>query len=124
MKIALVLTLAMASFPLPLHAAHPQSIDCKKSPLGPTETTVCNTPSLLKVDSKMMADLDILMQYSTGKQTRRQDEESKWLAAFAAKRDWCGRDAVCIQSAYKTTMVPIERTIEQRRLDSSPGIGP
>jgi uncharacterized protein len=115
MKIFPTLTLAVVSLTLTAYAA--QSIDCKKAALGPSEQIVCNSPSLLKVDSQMMADLDILMQYSTGVQSRRPDQESKWLQAFAAKRDWCGRDTACIQSAYKTQMDPMERTIAQKRLD-------
>jgi uncharacterized protein len=115
MKIFPILTLAVVSLTLTAHAA--QSIDCKKAGLGPSEQIVCSSPSLLKVDSRMMADLDILMQYSTGVQTRRTDQESKWLQAFAAKRDWCGRDTACIQSAYKTQMDPMEHAIAQKRLE-------
>lgn len=75
MRIFPVLTLAIASLTLTLtaHAAKPapaQSIDCKKTPLSPTETTICNTPSLLKVDSQMMADLDLTLMNSGGQQTR------------------------------------------------------
>jgi uncharacterized protein len=110
------LILVLVSLTLTAHAA--QSIDCKKAALGPSEQTVCNSPSLLKVDSQMMSDVDILMQYSTGVQTRRPDQESKWLQAFAAKRDWCGRETACIQSLYKQQMDPMERAIAQKRLRS------
>ncbi len=119
MKILPVLTLAVASLTLTAYAAKKpaiQSIDCKKTPLAPTETTICNTPSLLKVDSQMMADLDLTLMNSGGQQTRRPDEMSKWLAAFAAKRDWCGRDKACIQSAYKSTIDSMELSIERNRL--------
>jgi uncharacterized protein len=109
------LALVLVSLTLTAHAA--QSIDCKK-PTNPTESTVCGTPSLLKVDSKMMSDLDIVMQDSGGQQTRRADALKNWLQAFAAKRDWCGREEACILSAYKTQMAPLERAIAQKRLEA------
>jgi uncharacterized protein len=113
MKAYLALTLAVASLAMTAHAA--QSIDCKK-PINPTENTVCSTPSLLKVDSKMMSDLDIVMQNAGGQQTRRADELKNWLQAFATKRDWCGRETACILSVYKTQMTPLEHSIERSRL--------
>lgn len=116
MRIFPILTLAVVSLTVTGYAA--QSIDCKKADLGASERTVCSSPSLLKVDSRMMADLGVLMLYSTGVQTRHTDQESKWLEAFAAKRDWCGRDAACILSVYKKQMDPMERSIEQKRLQA------
>jgi uncharacterized protein len=83
------LALALVSVTLTAHAA--QSIDCKKAALGATENTVCSTPSLLQIDSQMMADLDIMMEHASGNQAHRRDVVSNWLEAFAKKRDWCGR---------------------------------
>jgi uncharacterized protein len=116
--------LALALVSLTLTARAAQSIDCKKPARGPTENTVCSTPPLLKIDSQMMADLDLMMETASGNQAHRHDVMSNWLRAFAAKRDWCGRDTACILALYKKQIAPMEAAIAQSRLQSGPGMGP
>jgi uncharacterized protein len=111
--------LALASLALTAHAA--QSIDCKKAALGASENTVCSTPALLKIDSQMMADLDLLN--TSGSLAHRRDLQSMWLQAFAAKRDLCGSDKTCILTLYKKQIAPMENAIAQRTLQPGPGMG-
>jgi uncharacterized protein len=119
MKIALVLGLAVASLPLTARAA--QTIDCK-SALSSSESTVCNTPSLLKLDSRMMADLEILRQYYGRSKTSNPTRINNWLHAFAARRDKCGPDGECILHLYEKEITPLDNSVQRIRLVVSPGI--
>jgi uncharacterized protein len=103
---------------LTAHAA--QSIDCKKAALGASENTVCSTPTLKKIDSQMMAYLDLLN--TSGDQAHRRDVLRLWLQAFAAKRDLCGSDTACILTVYKKQIAPMENAIAQQRLQPGPGM--
>ena len=81
-------------------------------------------PSLLQIDSQMMADLDIMMEQASGNQAHRRDVVGNWLEAFAKKRDWCGRDQACILAVYKKQIAPMEAAIARIRLWPGPGMGP
>jgi uncharacterized protein len=133
MKIYLALTLI--SLTLTAHAA--QSIDCKKTGLGASENTVCSTPQLLKIDSRMMSDLDLLNTGTlaasadprapvdtSGNMAHRRDVVNHWLQAFAEKRDWCGREQACILAIYKKQITSMENVIAQQQLQHSPSMSP
>src|SRR5271156_2068033 len=113
MKIALVLSLAAASLPLSALAA--QTINCK-SALSASEYAVCNSPSLLKLDSRLNADLEILGQDRGGATTSNPADIKNWLHAFAAKRDTCGPNETCLQDLYSKQIAPLDYAIERRRL--------
>ena len=130
------LALALVSLTLTAHAD--QSIDCRKTGLGASEKTVCSTPQLLKIDSQMMSDLDLVntatiaasadprapSMDTSGNLAHRRDAVNKWLQAFAEKRDWCGKDQVCILSLYKKQITSMENVIAQQRLQHGPGLSP
>jgi uncharacterized protein len=113
MKIALVLSLAAASFPLTVRAA--QTIDCK-SALSASEYAVCNSPSLLKLDSRLNADLEILKQFSGGATTSNPAEIKNWLHDFSTRRDKCGPNETCLQDLYTKQIAPLDYAIERKRL--------
>ena len=118
MKAALVLSLAVASLPAIARAA--QTIDCK-SALSASEYAVCNSPSLLKLDSHLNADLEILRQ-NRGKATTSDPAQiSNWLHTFAVKRDQCGPNEACLQDLYTKQLAPLDHSIEIKRL-KGPGI--
>ncbi len=130
------LALALVSLTLTAHAD--QSIDCKKTGLGASEKAVCSTPQLLKIDSQMMSDLDLVntatiaasadprapSMDTSGNLAHRRDVLSMWLRAFAAKRDLCGSDKTCILNLYKKQTTTMENVIAQQRLQAGPGMGP
>jgi uncharacterized protein len=113
MKIALVLSLAVASLPFAAHAA--QTIDCK-SALSASEYAVCNTPSLLRLDARLNADLEILKQDRGGATTSNPAEIKNWLVAFAEKRDTCGPNETCLKDLYKKQLAPLDDAVERKRL--------
>jgi uncharacterized protein len=129
------LALALVSLTLTAHAV--QSIDCKKTRLAASENTVCSTPQLLKIDSQMMSDLDLLntdtiaasadqrapSMGTSGNLAYRRDAVNNWLNAFAEKRDWCGKDQACILDLYKKQITSMENVIAQQRLRST-GMNP
>jgi uncharacterized protein len=119
MKIALVLGLAVASLPLTVRAA--QTIDCK-SALSASEYAVCNSPSLLKLDSRLMADIDLIVQQSGGAQTRNPSQLNNFKKAFGATRDKCGPNETCIFDFYKKQLTGLDHAIDQIRLRASPGM--
>jgi uncharacterized protein len=120
MKIALVLSLAAVSLPQTVRAA--QTIDCK-SALSKSEYAVCNSPSLLKLDSRLNADLEILKQNRGGVTTSNPAQIKDWLQAFAAKRDQCGPNEACIKDLYTKELAPLDNAVERKRLQQgSPGI--
>jgi uncharacterized protein len=119
MKIALVLSLAAASLPLSAHAA--QTIDCK-SALSASEYAVCNSPSLLKLDSRLNADLEILRQDRGGATTSNPTEIKNWLHTFAAKRDTCGPNEACLKDFYTKQLAPLDSAVERKRLADMTGI--
>jgi uncharacterized protein len=121
-KIVPALSLAVISLTLTAHAA--QSIDCKKVTPNSTGAIVCRTPSLLKADSKLVADLEIVNQTSNGNQASRRDKMNHWLQAFTIRREACGQDMACLLAVYKKQIDPLEIAIAQRRLEPGPGMGP
>ena len=130
------LALALVSLTLTAHAA--QSINCKKTGFRASENTVCSTPRLLKIDSQMMSDLDLVntatlaasadqrepSMGTSGNLAHRRDVVNNWLQAFAEKRDWCGKDQACILSLYKKQITSMENVIAQQRLQAGPGMSP
>ena len=130
------LALALVSLTLTAHAA--QSIDCKNTRLGASESTICSTPKLLKIDSQMMSDLDLVntgtlaasadqrapSTGTSGNLAYRRDVVNNWLQAFAEKRDWCGRDEACILAIYKKQITSMENVIAQQRSQAGPGMSP
>jgi uncharacterized protein len=122
MKSFPTLTLAVISLTLTAHAA--QSIDCKKVAPNTTEAIVCSSPSLLKVDSQLMADLEIVNQTGKGNQASRRDRLNHWLQAFAVTRERCDQDTACLLAVYKKQIDPLEIAIARRDLWSGPGMGP
>jgi uncharacterized protein len=136
MKTYLALALALVSVTLTARAD--QSINCKKAGLGASEKTVCSTPQLLKIDSQMMSDLDLVntatlatsadqrtpSMGTSGNLAHRRDVVNNWLQAFAEKRDWCGMDKTCIMSLYKKQITSMENVIAQQRLQAGPGMSP
>jgi uncharacterized protein len=119
MKIALVLSLATASLPLTARAA--QTIDCK-SALSASEYAVCNSSSLLKLDARLNADLEILRQDRGGATTSNPAEIKNWLHAFAEKRDACGPNEACLKDFYKKQLGPLDDAVERKRLQGSRGM--
>jgi uncharacterized protein len=120
MKIALVVGLAAASLPLSVRAA--QTIDCK-SALSASEYAVCNSRPLLKLDSRLNADLEILGQDRGGATTSSPADIKNWLHAFAAKRDTCGPNEACLKDLYTKELAPLDNAVEKKRLQQgSPGI--
>ena len=116
MKIALVLSLAIASLPLTMRAA--QTIDCK-SALSASESAICNSRPLLKLDSRLSADLEILGQDRGGATTSNPAQMKEWLHAFAAKRDQCGPNEACIKDLYTKELAPLDNAVEKKRLQQS-----
>jgi uncharacterized protein len=120
MKIALVVSFAAAFLPFAAHAA--QTIDCK-SALSKSEYAVCNSPSLLKLDSHLNADLEILKQDRGGATTSSPEQIKNWLHAFAEKRDTCGPNEACLKDLYTKQLAPLDNAVERKRLQQGgPGI--
>jgi uncharacterized protein len=103
---------------LPLSARAAQTIDCK-SALSPSEYAVCNSRSLLKLDSRLNADLEILGQDRGGATTSSSAEISNWLHVFAAKRDTCGPNETCLRDFYTKQLAPLDSAVEKKRLQQS-----
>ena len=99
------LSLAMVVSSLSAYAASP--IDCAKAS-GPTEKTICSTPSLLQADARMTTYFEIATQF-VGMGVRGDLYDSQ--QAFPAVRNKCGTDKACILAAYKKQMAPLEAVI-------------
>lgn len=98
--IALVLCLAGAPFsgPSPTLAA---SFDCEKTDLAPDETAICENRALNDADVRMVTTFEMLSGLlAMGARGAMQDGQTAWLA----RRQACGSDVACIQSAYDERM--------------------
>lgn len=105
MKVRLALALVAVSFSSTVRAAAP--INCAKVS-GPTERTICSTPSLLQADARMTAYFEIATQFvAMGVRGDLHDSQQ----AFPAVRDKCGTDKACILAAYKKQTAPLEAVI-------------
>ena len=100
-------TLAAAFLATPASAA---SFDCTRARAA-DEITVCRTPALSALDSEMGGlwyAYSRVPMYMGGTGARRDEAQ-----AFLARRRACGRNVVCLASAYRARIAALHRGIDE-----------
>ncbi|WP_051679958.1 lysozyme inhibitor LprI family protein [Pseudorhizobium marinum] len=104
--IALVLSFSTGGLPGRSTAAA-ASFDCEKEDLAADEQAICDNRVLNDADVKMVTTFDILAGLlAMGARGTMQDDQTAWLA----RRQACGADVACIQSAYDERMKVLTET--------------
>jgi len=104
--IVLVLSLAAGSFSGATPAAA-ASFDCEKAELAPDEQAICDNRALNDADVRMVTTFELLSGLlAMGARGTMQDDQIAWLA----RRQACGADVACIQSAYDERMKVLTET--------------
>ncbi|KEQ06739.1 hypothetical protein GV67_23760 [Pseudorhizobium pelagicum] len=103
---ALVLSFSTTGLPGRSTAAA-ASFDCEKEDLAADEQAICDNRMLNDADVKMVTTFDILAGLlAMGARGTMQDDQTAWLA----RRQACGADVACIQSAYDERMKVLTET--------------
>lgn len=93
----LLLLAAVAAPGLLPSSAHAASFDCEQGGLAADEQAICENRALNDADVKMVTTFDLLSGLlAMGARGSMQDAQIAWLT----KRQACGADVGCLQSAY------------------------